>query len=132
MTWWCKQVNDAHYVHENSERCSLCSREHKFYWTIYLLNICKCDVICENPSHGGKFIFGVIGIMWNFELSSFHNNLLGSCVILVLLKAISKIKKSIRIMFTISFISHLHPVQHATGFHRTHHKCIILYWVECK
>ncbi len=32
-----------------------------------------CDVIWENPSHGAKLIFWVIGIMWKFELFSFQN-----------------------------------------------------------
>ena len=38
---------------------------------LFITDLHICDVICENPSHGGKLIFWVIGIIC--EKYSFHN-----------------------------------------------------------
>ena len=88
-----------------------------------------CDMICENPSHGGKFT----GITWKFESSPFQNILLGSSVILVSkvtdVQRLSKIKKNIRIVFTFFFILQFHPMPHVTGFLRSHHMYRIKLWV---
>ncbi len=78
----------------------------------------------EKTHHMVQIDFGVIGIMWKFQLSSFQNFLLGFSLILVPkvndVQRLWKIKKNFRVML-IFFILQLQPLRHVTGFPRSHH-----------